>query len=57
MSEHIDPLDLARDLAGNGSPAESPDERSVPFYLQSIALSLADIAQTLRNHDWREVNR
>lgn len=41
--------DFARILAENSTPADSPDERSVPHYLQSIALSLADIAESLRN--------
>lgn len=44
-----DTLDRARDGAENGWPADSPDERSVPHYLQSIALSLTDIAESLRH--------
>lgn len=49
QSAEIDALARARRLAECDTPAESPDERSVPHYLQSIALSLADIAQSLRN--------
>lgn len=52
MSAARDPLDKAREFADTDRPAESPDERSVPHYLQSIALSLADIAESLRIIRW-----
>lgn len=36
----------ARELAEYDTPATSPDERSIPHYLQSIALSLASRSST-----------
>lgn len=48
-----DAVAKARRIAEDDTAAGSPDERSVPYYLQSIALSLADIAQSLRNMEVR----